>query len=203
MESDTYLTIRTFSEGVYKEKGSRFLSFAYPVRSTSEIKQLLDIVRKEHHSARHHCYAYVIGPDRKTWRVNDDGEPSGSAGKPILGQINSAGLTNILIIVTRYFGGKLLGVNGLINAYRSAAADAIRKSVITELTVQDHYRLLFPYSAVNEVMKLIKDENLSQSEQYFDAECSIHVSFRHSLQGKIIPAFERISGLRYNFIETQ
>ena len=126
MESDTYLTIKAFSQGMYKEKGSRFIALAYPVSTQEAIKNILDSVRKEHHSARHHCFAWVLGKKRETFRINDDGEPSGSAGRPIMGQINSSELTNILIVVVRYFGGKLLGVSGLINAYRSAAESAIK-----------------------------------------------------------------------------
>jgi uncharacterized YigZ family protein len=199
MESDTYLTIRAFSEGLYKEKGSRFLSFAYPVRSPEEIKQIITDIRKLHHSARHHCYAWMIGPERESWRINDDGEPSGTAGKPILGQINSFGLTNILIVVTRYFGGKLLGAAGLINAYRAAAEDAIRNSQIIELTVRDHFELVFPWPSMNEVMKLIKEENLSQSDQLFDTDCRITIGARCSIHERVVSALERIEGLRYTF----
>ncbi len=202
MESDTYLTIRTFSEGDYKEKGSRFLASAWPVRSTEEIREIIGRIRKEHHSARHHCYAWVIGPDRLTWRVNDDGEPSGTAGKPILGQINSSSLTNILIVVTRYFGGKLLGASGLINAYRTAAENAIRNAEIIEMTVQDYYELNFPWSAMNDVMRLIKEEGLGQSDQRFGEGCRINISFRHSVKEKIIAALERIEGIKYNYIGT-
>ena len=133
MESDTYLTIKAFSQGLYKEKGSRFIAIAYPVSTQEEIKSILENIRKEHHSARHHCFAWMLGQNRDTFRVNDDGEPSGSAGKPILGQINSFSLTNILIVVVRYFGGKLLGVSGLINAYRSAAESALINAEIIEM----------------------------------------------------------------------
>ena len=127
MESDNYKTIKSSSEGIYKEKGSRFLAFAFPVVNQEEIKPIIERIRKEYHDARHHCYAYMIGRDRLIWRINDDGEPSGTAGRPILGQINSFGLTNILIVVSRYFGGTLLGVSGLINAYKTAAAECNQK----------------------------------------------------------------------------
>jgi len=126
MNSDTYKTILSPSQGIYKEKGSRFVAYAIPVSSQDEIKPLIDKIKKEHHEARHHCYAYMIGHERIIWRMNDDGEPSGTAGRPILGQINSYGLTNLIIVVCRYFGGTLLGVSGLINAYRSSAASACR-----------------------------------------------------------------------------
>jgi uncharacterized YigZ family protein len=139
MENDIYKTISSPSQGLYKEKGSRFVSFSFPVYEQDEIKKLIETIRKEHHEARHHCYAWMLGVDRSQWRVNDDGEPSGTGGRPILGQINSAGLTNILIVVSRYFGGTLLGVSGLINAYKTSAASAISNAEIVEKTLQSHY----------------------------------------------------------------
>jgi len=197
MEADTYLTIRTFSEGIYKEKGSRFLAIAAPVRSPEEIREIIGKIKKEHHSARHHCYAWMLGPDRQNWRVNDDGEPNGTAGKPILSQINSYVLTNILIVVTRWSGGKLLGTSGLINAYKTAAEDAIRHAELIELTVQEHYEVSFPWTAMNVVMKLIKEENIEQSGQKFEDGCRMNISFRHSLHDRIIGALGRIEGLTY------
>lgn len=202
MESDTYLTIRSFSQGLYKEKGSRFIAFAFPVTSTDEIKSIIDNLRKEHHSARHHCYAWMLGHDRQIFRVNDDGEPSGSAGKPILGQINACMLTNILIVVIRYFGGKLLGMSGLINAYRSAAESALKNNEVAELYVQDHYELTFPYPSLNDVMKIIKDEQVSQSDQKFELECRVKISFRSSFRERIISSLSRIDGLKYNHLGT-
>ncbi len=199
MESDTYLTIRTFSEGIYKEKGSSFLAFAYPVHSQDKIREIIGKIKKEHHSARHHCYAWMLGPDRQAWRSSDDGEPSGTAGKPILGQINSFDLTNILIVVTRYFGGKLLGASGLVKAYRTAAEDAIRHAEIIELTVQDYYEITFPWTAMNEVMKLIKEENLDQSDHNFGEVCRVNIGFRRSMRDKIISALDRIGGLSYDY----
>ena len=147
MESDSYKTIKSFSHGIFRDKGSRFIANAYPVADQEAVKPILDSLRKEFHDARHHCYAYMLGRERSVWRVNDDGEPSGTAGKPILGQINSFGLTNILIVVIRYFGGTLLGVPGLINAYRSAASEAIANAKIIKCTVQDYYEITFPYMA--------------------------------------------------------
>ena len=133
MEPDSYRTIKTLSQGLYKDKGSKFMAFAYPVSEQESIKPIIDDIKKTYHDARHHCYAYMIGYQRQIWRANDDGEPSGTAGKPILGQINSAELTNILIVVIRYFGGILLGTSGLINAYKCAAADAISNAEIVEI----------------------------------------------------------------------
>ncbi|MFA5820379.1 MAG: YigZ family protein [Bacteroidales bacterium] len=202
MESDSYTTIKSPSLGIYKKKGSRFIAFAYPVSDQKEIKPIIDKIHKEHHEARHHCYAYMIGQERMIWRVNDDGEPSGTAGRPILGQINSFGLTNILIVVSRYFGGTLLGVSGLINAYRIAAAAAIQNAEIIELTLQEFYEITYLYVSMNDVMKILKEENIVQSDQFFDLECRIKVNFRASTREKILNRLSRIEGLKYRYIET-
>jgi uncharacterized YigZ family protein len=203
MEQDKYKTISSASEGVYKEKGSRFLAFAFPVASQEEIKPIIEGIRKDHHDARHHCYAYMIGRDRLIWRINDDGEPSGTAGRPILGQINSYGLTNILIVVSRYFGGTLLGVSGLINAYKTAAADAIIKAGIVERTLHEYYMIGFPYVSMNDVMKILKEEDTGQSGQSFELECSVIINFRVSAREKIINRLTRIEGLNYKYLETR
>jgi len=202
MEPDTYLTIKAFSEGLNKEKGSRFIAMAWPVTTQEEIKSILENIRKEHHSARHHCYAWMLGQNRQNYRVNDDGEPSGSAGKPILGQINAFQVTNILIIVVRYFGGKLLGVSGLINAYRSAAESALKNSEITELYIQDYFELIFPYVCLNDVMKVIKDEEAGQSQQKFELECRMTINFRTSARDRILNALSRIGELKYTHTAT-
>lgn len=198
---DSYRTIITPSKGLYKEKGSRFLAFAEPVTTPEQVKKLLEDYRREYHDARHHCFAYMLGHDKSSWRSNDDGEPSGTAGKPILGQINSNDLTNILIVVIRYFGGTLLGVSGLINAYRSAAADAVLNADIIECAVRDYYRVRFPYTAMNEVMKIIKDESLIQSEQSFELECSMKIGFRISIKEYILSRFQSIRDISLDFIE--
>ena len=203
MESDTYKTIKTLSQGIYKEKGSRFSAYAFPVSDQEEIKPIIDKLRKENHEARHHCYAYMIGQARNIWRSNDDGEPTGTAGKPILGQINSYGLTNILIVVSRHFGGTLLGVSGLINAYRTAAQSAIENSEIVEKTLQEFYNIIFPYAGLNDVMKILKEEDTGQSEQLFDLECSIKLNFRASSKEKILNRLSRIEGLKSEYIETR
>ena len=203
MNSDIYKTIASTSQGIYKEKGSRFVSFAVPISSQEEIKPIIDNIRKEHHEARHHCYAYIIGYERIIWRVNDDGEPSGTAGRPILGQINSFGLTNIIIVVSRYFGGTLLGVSGLINAYRSAAESALRNAELTEKTVNEYYKITYPYISMNDVMKILKEENIGQSEQSFDIECNILLNFRVSVKEKVLNRLSRIDGLNYRYIETR
>ena len=203
MDSDTYKTITSSSQGIYKDKGSRFISIAIPVSDQEEIKPIIEKIKKEHHEARHHCYAYMIGHERLAWRVNDDGEPSGTAGRPILGQINSYGLTNIIIVVSRYFGGTLLGVSGLINAYRSAAASAIENTEIIEKTLQEYYEITYPYISMNDVMRILKEENVGQSEQSFDLECRILLNFRISVKEKILNRLSRIEGLTYRYLETQ
>lgn len=199
-DSDKYKTIKSLSQGVYKEKGSRFIAFAYPVESQEETKSILERIRKEYHDARHHCYAYMIGQDRLTWRVNDDGEPSGTAGKPILGQINSANLTNILIVVIRYFGGTLLGVSGLINAYRTAACEAIKNAETVERTLYEYHEIKFPYSCINDVMKILKEQGAGQSDQKMDLECCMKISFRVSSREKVLNRLSRIEGLRISYI---
>jgi uncharacterized YigZ family protein len=202
MDSDNYRTITSPSEGVYKEKGSRFVSIALPFSDQEEVKPILDKIRKEHHEARHHCYAYMIGHDRKIWRANDDGEPSGTAGRPILGQINSNVLTNILIVVSRYFGGTLLGVSGLINAYRTAAAAAIQNAQLVELTLQEYYEITYPYISMNDVMRILKEENVGQSAQTFDLECRIILNFRISQKEKVLSRLARIDGLKCTYLNT-
>ncbi len=145
----------------------------------------------------------MLGQERVNWRVNDDGEPSGTAGRPILGQINSYGLTNILIVVIRYFGGTLLGVSGLINAYKSAASTAIENAEIIERTVREYYEINFQYMSMNDVMKILKDENIGQTDQSFDIDCSIKVNFRTSASERILLKFSRIDGLKYKYLETR
>ncbi len=195
MIPDTYLTVKSFTQGLYKEKGSRFISFVWPVSDEEEIRSILENTRKEHHSARHHCYAWVLGPQRDHFRANDDGEPSGSAGKPILGQINSRNLTNILIVVVRYFGSKLLGVSGLINAYRSAAASALGNAGIVECQIREKLGLIFPYASLNDVMRIIKEEEITISEQRFELECSMTVSVRASSLEHVINQLSRIENI--------
>jgi uncharacterized YigZ family protein len=202
MESDTYRTIQSPAEGIYKEKGSRFISVALPFSDPEEIKPIIERIRKEHHEARHHCYAYMIGYNRAIWRANDDGEPSGTAGRPILGQINSHMLTNILIVVSRYFGGTLLGVSGLINAYRTAAAAAIQNAQLVEMTLQEYYEIKYPYVSMNDVMRVLKEENVGQAAQSFDIECSILLNFRVSQKEKVLGRLSRIDGLKYTYVDT-
>lgn len=201
--SDTYKTIETESRGLFKDRGSRFIAIAIPVTSQEEIKTRLAEIRKEYHDARHHCFAWVLGPDRQTWRVSDDGEPSGTAGRPILAQINARELTNILIVVIRYFGGTLLGVGGLINAYRSAAADALGTARVVEKHLMERWSLTFPYTSMNDVMKVLRDESCSQSEHsYSGTDVTVEITFRSSRADNLTGRLNKISGLQMKWLAT-
>ena len=190
-EQDLYRTIKQRSEGVFRDRGSKFLAFAFPVYTTDEIKTILADMKKQYHDARHHCYAYRLGAAKTVYRANDDGEPSGSAGNPILGQIRSFDLSNILIIVVRYFGGTLLGVGGLINAYRSAAASAIQNATIITDAEQDLIEMEFPYALMNEIMKIIRDEGMKLQVQDYEEACTVRALIRKSRTSRLI---ERFSG---------
>jgi len=202
-ESDIYRTIKSVSSGLYKEKGSRFISAAFPVSEESEIKNIIETIRREHHEARHHCYAYLLGAKQEIWRANDDGEPSGTGGRPILGQIRSAELTNVLIVVSRYFGGTLLGVSGLINAYKAAAESALANADKIDHVINEFYEINYPYRVMNDVMKIIKEEDIGQSDHSFDLECRIKINFRLSARKKILARFSRIEDLKYNFLSVK
>jgi uncharacterized YigZ family protein len=200
--SDSFKTIKSVSEGIYKEKGSKFIAFAYPVFREEEIKAIIEKTRKAHYNAKHHCFAYVLGSEGDIWRVNDDGEPSGTGGRPILGQIRSHDLTNTIIVVSRYFGGTLLGVSRLANAYKSAAMSALNNAEIIDHIMQEFYEIEFPYSAMNDVMMVIKEENIAQSKQSFNLECRLMLNFRSSAKERILDRLSRISGLNYRFISS-
>jgi uncharacterized YigZ family protein len=202
MSNDTYKTISQKSEGLYKEKGSKFITYAYPVSTEEEIKDHIAQLKKEYYDARHHCYAYMLGADKKNFRANDDGEPSSTAGKPILGQILSNDLTNILIVVVRYFGGTKLGASGLIHAYKTAAADAISNAEILDKTVNDIYDIHFDYLVMNDIMKIIKDEQPEQLGQDFNLTCKITLSIRQSEVERLIEKFEKITSVKAEYIRT-
>lgn len=176
--NDCYKSISAPSEGIYKDKGSKFLAFAHPVENEAEIKDIISKIKKEYFDARHHCYAYRLRHDYSIWRANDDGEPSSSAGRPILGQIMSNELSDILIVVVRYFGGIKLGVPGLIRAYKSASADAIANATICEKIATNDYSVVFPYERMNDVMKILKDFNIYPHKQDFDNMCTIETKVR-------------------------
>ncbi len=171
----SYKTIKNSSHGIFRDRGSRFLAFAFQVTSEARIQEILDNLRNEHQKASHHCYAWRIGTNMDHFRANDDGEPSGTAGRPVLGQIRRYNLTNILIVVIRYFGGTLLGTGGLINAYRSASADALANSEIITKTIDELIEVTFPYEAMNDVMRVLKEERAEQVTQSFDTECKIRI----------------------------
>jgi uncharacterized YigZ family protein len=200
---DTYKTVTSKAEGIFRDRGSRFIGYVFPVSSTDEIAAILAELRNEHHGARHHCYAWKLGADGAMYRANDDGEPSGTAGKPIYNQILSAGITNVLIVVVRYFGGTLLGVSGLINAYKQAAADAISNAHITEKQITEVYNLQFEYSAMNDVMKILKDHELKQWNQNFELNCSLNFSVRKSDADSVTELLRKISSVTVNWLETK
>ena len=193
--SDIFKTLSNSTEGIYKEKGSKFLSFAIPVQSADEIKEIIKAYKKEFYDARHVCYAYMLGVERKNWRANDDGEPSGTAGKPILGQINSRELTNVLVIVVRYFGGILLGTGGLTVAYREAAADALNQAGIVKKTVDQVFTISFEYVLMNDVMRVIKDLNAEILSQSFDNQCWMQLSIRKQDATLLTGKLEKINNL--------
>ena len=178
--TDEYKTIKTISEGYYTEKRSKFLAFAHPVSTVEEIKEILAVYRKKYYDARHVCYAYMLGADRTEFRANDDGEPSSTAGKPILGQINSNELSDILIVVVRYYGGVNLGTSGLIVAYKAAAADAIEHAEIISRQVEEIVEYSFAYPLMNQVMRIVKEMNPRILDQQFDNTCTIKLSIRQS-----------------------
>jgi len=193
-EQDTYRSIEKSSKGIFKDRGSKFLAFAFPVYSENEIKSILGNIRKEYHDARHHCYAYRLGSGKIRYRANDDGEPSSSAGKPILTQIQVNDLSNIMIIVVRYFGGTLLGVGGLINAYRSAAADAIKNAIIVAGIESDHIIIRFPYEQTNDIMKIIDEEKMKIRDQEFTQSCKLEVLIRKSRTKQVVERLRKLQG---------
>lgn len=194
---DSFRTISQPSEGIYTEKRSKFLAFAIPVENVEEIKDIVAQYQKKYYDARHVCYAYMLGAERTEFRANDNGEPSGTAGKPILGQINSNELTNILIIVVRYFGGIKLGTSGLIVAYKQAAAEAIAAAEIIERTVDTDITFLFEYPFMNDVMRIVKEENPQIVNQGYDSDCSMTLRTRKGNMPKLISRLEKVETLRF------
>lgn len=192
-EKDTYKTIAAASEEVlYKEKNSKFFGYAFPVTTEEEIKEILERLRKEHFSARHWCYAYQIGTEKIQYRANDDGEPNNSAGMPIYGQIQSFEVTNILVVVVRYFGGVKLGVGGLISAYKIAAQMALENSEIVERTIDKHFIISFGYANMNKVMRIIKEKNLQIVSQKMEMDCEIEISIRKKNVQNLLDTFENL-----------
>ncbi|MEA5257613.1 YigZ family protein [Arcicella aquatica] len=199
---DTYKTIKSPSEGLFKDKGSKFLAFAYHIEQEAEVKALIEPLRKEHFKAVHFCYAFRLGLDKTNFRVNDDGEPSGSAGRPILNVLLSKDITNILVVVVRYWGGTLLGVPGLINAYKSATEEALLVADVVEKTVNEVYQVQFEYIQMNDVMKVVKDFDLKIKNQVFDNQCTIEIDFRKSLANQILGKLEKIDNISVEYLRT-
>ena len=193
---DTYKTIIEPSEGIYTEKRSKFIAIALPVRTLDEIKMHLETYQKKYYDARHVCYAYMLGAARKDFRANDNGEPSGTAGKPILGQINSNELTDILVIVVRYFGGIKLGTSGLIVAYKAAAAEAIAAATILEKTVDDEVTVLFEYPFMNDVMRIVKEEEPEIVDQLYDMDCRMTLRIRRSCMPRLRERLSKVETAR-------
>jgi uncharacterized YigZ family protein len=201
--NDTYRTIASSSSGHYRDRGSRFIAFAYPVEDEESIKKILLGLRKEYHDASHHCYAWVLGADKSSYRLNDDGEPSGSAGRTIYGQLVSSDLTNILIVVVRYFGGTKLGLPGLIKAYRTAAREALDQSIMVTKTVKNLIEINFDYQAMNDVMKIIKEEDIEQIETAFDLRCQIIFTVRKLHANRVCERLSKINNLKFNYLKSQ
>jgi uncharacterized YigZ family protein len=199
---DTYKTIEKKAEGVFKDRGSKFIAFAIPVSTEEEAKKNLAEIRKEYHDACHHCFAYRIGPDKQTWRTSDDGEPSGTAGKPIYNQILSKDLTNIFIVVVRYFGGTLLGVPGLINAYKTATIEALNNAVLITKTVMDIYEVTYDYPVMNDVMKIIKDRGLEILSTDFSESCKVIFKVRKGESGTVYDSMKKLTSLKIKYTGT-
>lgn len=199
---DTYKEITGPAEGFFKDKGSKFIAHAYPVWTEEDIKSKLEELRKTYYDARHHCYAWILNPDKSAYRANDDGEPSGSAGRPIHGQLLSFDLTNTLVVVIRYFGGTKLGIPGLINAYKTATKEALVNAEIEEKLVQDVYEVHFTYPDMNIVMKILKDEELEQFDQDFAIDCKLKFAVRKNDSNRLFEMFQKIHTLKIKYIKT-
>lgn len=192
MFEDTFKTIESLSEGVYRDKGSKFIAVAIPVQSEDEVKEYLLSYKKQYFDARHHCYAYILGHNKCAYRINDDGEPSGTAGRPIYGQLLSKDLTNILIIVIRYFGGVKLGVSGLITAYREAAKSALESAVIVEKTVKESYSIFVDYEYLNKVMQILKSDTIQITNQYYENQYILDFAIRLRDADQVIKELSKI-----------
>ena len=202
MFDDSYNEIKSPSTGLYKEKGSRFISYIFPVHSLEDVKLKLEHVKKIEHSASHHCYAFVLNPDKSAQKANDDGEPSSTAGKPILGQILSNDLTNTLIIVVRYFGGVKLGISGLIRCYKTAAAEAINNSEKIIKIIKEYYEISFKYSLMNDIMRIVKEYNLEIINTDFQLECKLIFAVQRSNAEMVKSAFNKYHEITIIYLKT-
>lgn len=199
---DTYKTIKSTSEGVFRDKGSKFIAYAYPIKNEIEVKDIIAKLRIEHAKARHFCWAIRLTPDRNVFKLNDDGEPAGTAGRPILNTLLSTDLTNILVVVVRYFGGTLLGVPGLINAYKMATVEALKANEIISKTVNDIYQVNFDYLMMNQVMRIVKDEHLEVLAQEFDSNCLMKFAVRKSDLNQVLGKLEKVEGIEMKYLAT-
>lgn len=197
MFEDTYKTISAPATGSYSEKRSKFLAYAFPVKTEAQVKEHLTEIQKKHNDARHHCYAYILGPNKDAYRMNDNGEPSGTAGRPIHGQLMSKDLTDTLVIVVRYFGGIKLGVSGLQNAYKIAAREALDAATIVEKTIDETYEVCFEYLQMNNVMQLMKDPYVNIINQQSDMNCTIRFSVRRREADRIVTALKKVGEVKY------
>lgn len=195
---DSYRSISGPAEGLFKDNGSRFISFAFPVETEDEVKSIVGDLKKKYHDARHHCYAYRLGYLGDRFRANDDGEPSSSAGRPILGQIDSKGLSDVLVVVVRYFGGIKLGVPGLIRAYKTSTAEALEKAGSVEKVAGKWFQVSFGYEAMNSVMKILKDMDLRQQGQNFGSKCSLRTWVRLSAENDFRSRMEKVENCHIN-----
>lgn len=199
---DTYKTIAAPAEGQFKDRGSKFIAYAYPLRDEATAKELVDALKAQHPKARHHCWAYRLTPDRSVFRINDDGEPSGTAGRPILNTLLSYDVTNVLVVVVRYFGGTLLGVPGLIHAYKAATQEALALAGVVEMTVNDIYQIAFGYEQLNAVMRVVKDESLTVLKQDFDNRCTMELEIRQLQVARVLGRLDEIEGIAVDFVRT-
>jgi uncharacterized YigZ family protein len=199
---DTYKTINRISEGIFRDKGSKFIGYAYPIKSETEIKSIVNRLRAEHTKARHFCWALRLSPDRNVFKLNDDGEPSGTAGRPILNTLLSSDITNVLVVVVRYFGGTLLGVPGLINAYKNATLAAIEENEIVTKTVNDVYEISFDYLVMNQVMRIVKEEDLLVLKQQFDNDCMLQFEVRKAQLNTVLSKFENVDNIKIKYLLT-
>jgi len=200
---DTYKTIDTPAEGLFKDKGSKFIAYAYPLKDEGGVKEQVASLKSLHPKARHHCWAYRLTPDRSVFRINDDGEPAGTAGRPILNVLLSYDVTNILVVVVRYFGGTLLGVPGLINAYKTAAQEALEAATIVTATVGDVYRLTIDYERLNDVMRIVKEEGLTVVKQDFDNRCLLELEIRQQSVQRVLGKLANVQGLTHRYLYTR
>jgi len=200
---DTYKTIASSSEGIVKNKGSKFIAYAYPLANEDQVKELVAGLKSEHPKARHHCWAYRLTSDRSVYRMNDDGEPSGTAGRPILNTLLSHDLTNILVVVVRYFGGTLLGVPGLIHAYKTATQEALQAAQVVELTVNDIYRVSFGYEQLNDVMRIVKDEGIGIRKQILDNRCLLELEIRQQQTNRVLGRLQQVDGAETEYAGTR